>query len=468
MLKNYLKIAWTNIRKNVAFSFINIFGLALGISLCLVLITIIKDELTFDTFHPNADRIYRINTEAIRKDGGTEQYASAPFPLGAAVKANYPYVAEVTQLSDRMRHRVTYENKQLQLDGFFTGPEFFKVFGFELLLGDKQSALKDPKDILLTEKAAEKFFGNENPIGKVLTLNDIGDFTVAGVIKNPPAKTHLEFDMLVSNAGLPAFEQQDKTFLVTTDWQNYYANYIYVLLTDKHQAPALEKELVSISHTQYDHITLESRDKGYHFFLQPLNKIVPGPMMSNNLGSALPSQLLWVIGAFALIVLISAAFNYNSLSVAKALSRAKEIGIRKVSGAFRHQLVVQFLVESVFTSLLAFMLASILFHFFLRPFFEGLSIFRDLNVELKESISLYGLFAIFCIVVGLISGIFPALYLSSFNPTEALKELKGKSWMPKLGFRKIMLVTQFAAAFIFIVSLINIYRQMSYVVRADY
>lgn len=468
MLKNYLKVAWSNLRKNIAFSFINVFGLALGISLCLVLITIIKDQLGFDRFHPDAQNIYRVNTEAVRKDGGTERYASAPFPLGVELKTNYPFVREVVQLSGRLRERVVYNDKQLSLDGFFSGQEFFSVFGFDMLFGDKSSALMQPNSIVLTEKAASKFFGKENPVGKIITVKGLDDFTISGVIKTPPGKTHLEFDMLISSIALPVYEKGEKTFRITDDWKNYYANHLYVLLKEKKSAATLENEFASISKAHYENVELESRDKAYNFYLQPLNKIIPGPMLSNNLGKALPSQLLWAIGVLALIVLISAGFNYNSLSLARSLSRAKEIGIRKASGAYRYQLVLQFLTESVFTSFLAFLVAALLFHFFLRPIFEGLTIFQELNVELKEDPALYGLFALFCVLVGLISGIFPAWYLSSFNPSEALKDLKGKTWMPKLGFRKVLLVTQFAAALLFTISLINIYRQLSYVADADY
>lgn len=468
MLKNYIKVAWSGIRKNIVFSFINIFGLALGISLCLVLITIIKDQLSFDRFHPDPQNIYRINTEAIRKDGGRERYASAPFPLGEELKTNYPFVKEVVQLSGRMREKVVYNEKQLSLNGFFSGQEFFDVFGFDLLFGDKSAALTQPNSIVLTENAASRFFGKDNPVGKIITVQGLDDFTISGVIKTPPGKTHFDFDMLISSIGLPVYEKEEKASHITDDWKNYYANHLYVLLKDKKSAAALENEFTSISKAHYDDVVLESRDKGYNFYLQPLNKIVPGPMLSNNMGKALPSQLLWVIGVFALIVLVSAGFNYNSLSLAKSLSRAKEIGIRKVSGAYRHQLMMQFLIESVLTALMAFLFASLLFHFFLRPLFEGLSIFQQMNVELNEDISLYGLFAIFCITVGLISGIFPAWYLSSFNPSEALKDLKGKTWMPKLGFRKFLLVTQFAAALLFVITLVNIYRQMSFVINADY
>ncbi|MEP7171053.1 MAG: FtsX-like permease family protein, partial [Bacteroidota bacterium] len=242
----------------------------------------------------------------------------------------------------------------------------------------------------------------------------------------------------------------------------------YVLLKDKSYAGTLENELATISKKRYSNLTLESRDKAYRFYLQPLNGIIPGPMLSNNLGKALPTQLLWVIGVFALIILISAGFNYNSLSVAKSLSRAKEIGVRKVSGALRHHLIYQFLTESVFTALLAFVMAGTLFHFFLKPFFQGLGIFHDLNVEMNEDVSLFFLFATFCIVVGIITGIFPALYLSSFNALQSIKDSKQKFGSTKLGFRKVLLVSQFAAALIFVITLINVYRQINYVTHADY
>jgi putative ABC transport system permease protein len=463
MIKNYLVIAWRNTWKNPTFSFIKIFGLAMGISLFLVLLSIIKDQLSFDRFHPNTDAVYRVNTEAIRKNGGTESYATSPFPLGAYLNDNYPDIEKMVRLNRSLRGRAKYGDKELGIQGFFTDPEFFEVFGFELLAGNSAEALKDPNSIILSQETAEKFFNNSNPVGKILVFEGLGNFTVTGVIKKPQGKTHIQFDALGANSYLRNIEATN-----VNDWLNYYSTYLYLHLKQGTKVESLANTFNPKVKEKYANLVLESRDKGYKFYFQPLSKIVPGPLLSNNLGRALPTEFLWVMGIFAGIVLISAAFNYNSLSLAKSLSRAKEIGIRKTNGAHRHQLITQFLIESVVTSLLAFLLASIAFHFFLKPFFENFTIFQKLQIELREDLLLYVIFAALCILVGLVTGLFPSLYLSSISTSQALKDLQNKRWLPRLGWRRVLLVTQFSAALLFVVLLLNLYRQMSYVVKADY
>ena len=463
MFKNYINVAWRNIIKDPYFSLIKVFGLAMGISLFFVLLSIIKDQLSFDRFHPNADRVYRVNTTATRKNGDRESYASSPFPLGAYLKNNYPAVEKLVRLNRSFNGRAIYGEKQIDIQGFFTDPEFFQVFGFQLKSGSYANALQEPNSIVLNEATAKRFFNDSVPIGKTLVVEGLGNFTVTGVVKNPPGKTHIEFDVLGSNAFLANHPESSNH-----DWRNYYGTYLYLQIKKGADVHTLENGFEKIAKEQYAKLELESRDKSYAFYLQPLNRIVPGPILSNNLGKALPTQFLWVMAVFAAVVLISAAFNYNSLSLAKSLSRSKEIGIRKTNGALRHQLIIQFLIESVVTSLLAFVLASIAFHFFLKPFFENFGIFQMLEVELSEGIWLYVVFAVLCIMVGLVTGLFPSIYLSSISTSQALKDLQNKRWMPKLGWRRVLLVTQFTAALLFVIILFNLYRQMNYVMKADY
>jgi putative ABC transport system permease protein len=467
MFKNYLKVSLRNIWKNKTFSFINIFGLALGISFCLVLISILKVQFSYDNFEPGRDRIYRINTEAIRKNGGTEPYASAPFPLGTYLKDNFTYADKVVRLSGGLNSTINFQDKKLSVHGFFTDPDFLDFFGFELSSGSRKTALASANSVVLSKDVAERLFGIADPLGKVISVGGIDDFTVTGVLKNPPGKTHLQFDILASNIGIKKYETDEKIFAVTDNWKNYYSNYVYILLKDNSKKPVLEQALADISNSKYKNVELETRDKGYHFYLQPLNGIVPGPMLSNNMGNAFPSQALWIMGVFACIILISACFNYNSLAIAKALDRTKEIGIRKTAGALRGNIIFQFLTESVVTALFAFALAATIFHFFLKPFFEQLSLFRTFDIDLNESFVSYALFAGFAIVTGIISGIFPAMYISSFRPIESLKNLKN-SFSPKLRLRKVLLSVQLGAALVFIVLLFNMYRQMNFIMKADY
>ena len=474
MIKNYFKVAWVNLVRNKTVSFINIFGLALGMSLCLLIITIVKDQFSFDKFHPDADRIYRINTESIRKNGSTEDYASSPYALAAFLKQNNSSIEKVVPLARALNGDAVANGKQLATSGLMTNREFLEVFGFKLLYGDKNTALNEPNTIILTEKTAAKFFGN-NPdgyrdaVGKIISFNGLADFKITGVLKTPPGKTHLEFDVLGSESTLPSLEKQEKILLKTSDWKNYYMNYTYVKLSSNSKKKELENELAALSKEHYKNDDLESRDKGYRFYLQPITKIVPGPMLSNNMGRGLPMPLLWFLIAFAGIIIISAGFNYNSISLARSLSRAKEIGIRKASGAMRKQLIVQFLVEAVLTALISLGVAIALYEVVLNPGFKSLTLIQEMDISLTNDAGLFLLFFIFSIVVGLLSGIFPALFLSALNPVTALKDISGKkALLPKLGFRKVLLVIQFSVALIFVITLINLNRQTNFVINADY
>jgi putative ABC transport system permease protein len=468
MFKNYLLLAARNLKHKKVFSFINIFGLALGISLCLLIITILKDQFSFDRIHPDADRIFRVNTEAIRKNGSTEGYASSPLALAKTIENKYAYIEKSVPLVRALNGEAEAGGKQLPVSCFLTTPEFFDIFGYTLLYGDKSSALKDINTIVLTENTAELFFGRKNPVGETLAFRGIGNFRITGVIKKPSGKTHLEFDALASYNSLPALVQGGSFTVREDDWLNYYMNYTYVKLTRKNDAAAFEKELTAIAKDKYAKLELENRDKGYRFYLQPLGKIVPGPMLSNNMGRALPLPLLLFLVGLALAVIISAGFNYNSLSLANSLSRAKEIGVRKATGAKRKQLVFQFLTEAVFTSLVAMVLAIIIYEFILKPGFYNLRVIQAMDISLDGDIALYILFAIFSIVVGLASGLLPALFISAMNPVKALKDFSGKAMVPKLGFRRILLVVQFSAALLFVIAMINMYRQINFVMNAEY
>ncbi|MBS1600590.1 MAG: ABC transporter permease [Bacteroidetes bacterium] len=474
MLKNYLRYAWASIRRDKIFSFINIFGLAFGMSLCMLLITIIKDQLGYDKFHPAADRTYRINTEAIRKDGGTEPYASTPLPISIELKKDYPFIDHVATLTRGLNGEAGSGEKTININGFLSNKEFFNVFGYEMMYGNKETSLNAPRSVVLTQKTARKFFPMDehgeiaDPVGKTISIKKLGDFIVTGVLKELTGKTHLEFDLIGSDNFLPTLDKDAGPFTVSGNWLNYYGSYTYVTLKDKTYKPALEKALNTMSAERYKNLQLESRDRGYHFYLQPLTKIVPGPNFSNNMGKAMPVEILWFLGVFASIIIISASFNYNSLTLAHALSRAKEIGIRKATGAQRYQLVSQFLVQSVFTSVLGMLVALALYQVALIPLFKSFSLFNNFNISLSADLLSIVIFFLLSLLIGLIAGLFPALYLSSFNPSKALKDSGSSNFLPKLGLRKVLLVVQFSAALLFVITLTNMYRQMNYVTNADY
>ncbi len=469
MITSYLKIAWNDLGKNKFFSLLNITGLSLGISLCMVIITVIKNQLDYDHFHPYPAKTYRINTEALRKNGSTENYATSPLPLCKYLKENYSSIQNTVSLTGGISGDASINEKTIFINGFFTGEAFFNVFGYNLLYGNTQSALDNPNDLVLSYTTSEKLFGkNVNPVGQFLNIKGLDEFRITGVLKEPSGKTHLEFDAIGSDKALGKMEMNNKIFKVNDDWSNYYSTYTYVLVNSNQDKESFAKALEETSKKQYQNQNLQDGDKGYMFYSQAIDKIASGPILNNNMGKALPENILWYLGVMGFVVIVSAGFNYNSLSLSKALTRSREIGIRKTAGARKHQIVIQFLVQSIVTALVALLAAAILFHWLLRPFFENIGIFKSAGIILYENAALYLVFIIFSILVGIVAGIFPALYLASLNPLKALKENNGFAFSPKLGLRKVLLTVQFALAIVFVVGLINIYRQVNYVMNADY
>lgn len=467
MLANYLKVAFRTLRKHKLFSFINIFGLALSLSFCLLVIVIARDQNSFDLFHPSPENVYRLNTVAHRNDGGTEPYASSPQPLGAVVKESSPAVEAVASLT-RLQGEAMVGPNSISLSGFVTDESFFTVFGFELAEGSPQTALAAPEAMLVSKETALKIFGSVSPIGKVLTLKGIGDFTVTGVVLSPPGKTHLEFDFLGSSAILPLLEKEEKIFPATTNWKNYYTSYNYVRLKEGQSVDVLDPVLASIPRTYYGNLDLETRDAGYSFEAQPLTGITPGPVLSNNLGRAMPKDILFVIGILASIGIVAAVFNYTGLTLAKSLSRAKEVGIRKVTGADRTQLIFQFLVESVVVLLLAVAVAETFLRLFLIPGFKGLQMTSGLNLDFGVDAVTYILFFSVALVTGIFAGIVPAVVISGFRPVLVLKSMAATHVFSRVTLRKILLGFQFVLSLVLVIVVITIYEQFTFSQSVDY
>ncbi|MGZ8919333.1 MAG: ABC transporter permease, partial [Methylobacter sp.] len=460
MIRQYLKLAWADLTKHKFFSFLNIAGLAFGISLCMVVITIIRNQLAYDSFHPHPEKTYRVNTEAFRKNGSTERYATSPLPLANYLKDNYAFVADAVSLTGGLSGDAQYDEKTIFISGFFSDASFFNLFGYKLKYGDAKSALSKSDALVLTYESAVKLFGHTtNPVGLVLSIKGLDDFIISGVLEEPKGKSHLEFDAIGSKEALPGLENRNKIFPVLNKWENYFSTYTYVLLQNESDKNKIAQNLDAISNMQSGQ-SQDANEKGYKLYSQPVYKIIPGPVLSNNMGKALPEDVLWYLAAIGIVVIVSAGYNYNSLTLARALGRAKEIGIRKTAGARKYQLVIQFLVQSVVAALAAMVAAALFFHYLLRPFIENIGIFKSVGIILYEDMWLYLLFTIFAIIVGLLSGLFPALYLSSFNPLSALRNASGFKPASKISFRRVLLSVQFGIALFFVIGLVNISRQV--------
>jgi putative ABC transport system permease protein len=468
MLKSILRTALRNIMRNRTFSALNFVGLSVAMSLSLLVIIIIRESFTYDNFHKDSDRIYRINTRAIRVEGGSEPYASSPYTLGAAISDEYSFAESVVRINRSLRGDALFGNVNVPVHGLFVDPSFLKVFNFELEKGSLESVLNEPNGLVLTHETAERIFGNTEPMGHVVSLGKLGEFQVSGVLKKITGKTHFDFEVLGSTAALALLEKQGVISPTTDNWNNYWSSYVYFKIREGGSTQEAEKALVQIASKNYEGLKLETRTKAFEFYLQPLNAITPGPELSNQLGDGMPTMVLVFLGVLVVVVMTMACVNFTNLTIAKSLSRAREIGIRKAIGAQRLQVFTQFTGESVIFSLLALIVSYFLMQA-LKPGFMQLNIASEFAVDLKEDYTIYILFIVFAIIVGLVAGLMPAAYLSAFKPIQVLKDTGSTLRLSsKAALRKSLIVVQFTLSVIFIIVVLVIYNQVDYMMKKDY
>lgn len=480
MLRNYFKVAVRNFLKYQVFSFINIFGLALAMAVCMLIILMLADQKSYDQFHKNKDRVYRILTR--RLDGGPPN-ATTAFPLAATLKRDYPIVEASTHLVTGVGGDVSYNKKTLEMRGFFAEPAFFEVFSFDFDQGDPYTALAQPNSMVLSREMSNRLFGEENPVGKTVSFVnrglhfieidlavidsppvDWGNYIITGVLAKRDYKSHLKFDVLVSTASMPALYESEKLENLTDNWGSYSQAYTYVLLKPGNNVQDLTASLDNLAERKYSEI---NHLKGKIALIsQSLNEITPGRFVGNPTSLTLPIEVYYFLSFLAVILLVLACLNYTNLSIARALTRAKEIGVRKVTGANRKNLILQFQSESVLTALFALLMAAILL-FFLRSGFMSLWVNRYLNFNLEQSPEVYLIFTIFALFVGLIAGFFPAINLSKYQPVQVLKNIEAVR-PGKLGIRKVMSVSQFVVSLFFIVTSILMYNQVQHFLGFEY
>ena len=468
MISNYLKVALRNIKKHKSFSLINIFGLSASISICLLIILFVYDQKSYDGFHEKGDRIYRVTSD-FKSSGNlsNHRYATSPAPLSDILKEEYPIVENATTVRRRISGDTRYNEKVLGINGLYTEPAFLDIFSFNLIKGDPVTALKDPGSIILNKETAQKFFGDEDPIGKVLNVIGTGDFTVTGVIDND-RRTHLTFDVLASYSTLLA-DSEFRTVRID-NWRNsIYTTYTYFVLDEGVSIADLESQMPALIASKF-----QPREDSYiaEFIIQPLSNINLGPSMDNQLGSVMPPEPIYFLGGFALIIMVIACFNYMGLTIARSLSRSKEVGVRKALGADKRSVIAQFLIEAVVVSVLSLLFATV-FLYYLLPQFNGLrfigsSLERQVSFSFIDDFGLYIGFIGFSIFIGLAAGLFPALHLSSFRSARVLKGIENVQGLSKSYIRKGLLVVQFACSMLFIVTTLVINNQFNHLMNADY
>lgn len=461
MIKNYLLIAFRNILKYKGFSLINIFGLSLSMAVCMLIIIVIQDQISYDVMHTKKEQIYRVQQVDSLANIGLRM-ASNPYPLGVELRDNYAIAEKVIILNDNFRSEGIYKDTRLEISGLYTSTDFFDVFDFQLEKGSLSEILDEPYTMVLSRETADKFFGDEDPIGKFIEIDTLGAYEVKGVLEKTKKKSHIQFEALISISTLEILDQRRDEPRFVNNWKTGWGSWIYLLLDTESKLGSIQKILDQISIEKYK----DDDDHNYSFYLQPLDKIVPGPLLGNEIGSFMPKVFIIFLAGLALVIIISAAFNYTSLSLARSMLRAREVGVRKTFGAERSQLIVQFLLEATVISLISFLCAILILQFLL-PAFSGMQMMSMLEVRPEQNATIYLWFLIFALFTGLLSGALPAVLISAFKPAAVLKGITNIKFFSRLTLRKVLLATQFVFSIVFIISILLIFKQMNYMINAD-
>lgn len=460
--QNYLTTSLRYLGRNKLFSVINIIGLAISMSVALILIAFIAELKSYDSFHTHYDRIYRVNN--IRHSvHGVDDFASTSILTGKKIKESVPGIADVAILRTGFSRDLTVGEKVVPLSGLWADASFFSVFTFPLLSGNAATALREPNSVVLTETSAQKVFGSTDVAGKLVQIDTL-TYTVTAVMKDVPLHSHLRFDMLGS------FSTIDAKRLADNDpnwmrWDNMWQNFAYLLLIEGTDPANLQVPLARFCQEQNKTLTA-GETSSIDIRLQPLSSIALGPDLSNEIGPTFNQFIAAVLSVLAFVVIISACFNYANLSIARSLRRLREVGVRKVSGATRTQVFQQFVVEAVVIALIALAFSFLLF-LLLRPGLLSMDpIFSEL-VTLQPTLAVYGWFVLFAIVIGMLAGVLPAAFLSNANTAQVLKNLSSVKLFGHLTLRKGLILFQYTLSLLFIVGVSLAYRQYQFSISYD-
>ncbi len=462
MIRNYLKIAFRNLVKNKVFSAINVFGLAIGIATCLIIMLFVQDELSYDRYNEKANRMVRVVFKGTI-NGEDMKEAVTMAPTASTLKNDYPEIEDATRLRNYGYHKITVGEKTFK-DGnlAYVDANFFQIFTLPLIKGDAKTALLEPNTIVITQAMADKYFGKEDPIGKVLNFKDWKQvYKVTGVIEKVPANSHFHFDLFGSMASLEEakgtswMESNYFSYLLLRKGQDYKKLEAKLpQVVEKYVAPQLQKALgVTLS---------EFRKKGndIRFHLQPLTDIHLYSDFSVNIEPGGDVRYVYIFGAIAIFMILIACINFMNLSTAGASKRAKEVGIRKVLGSIKYELIGQFLLESLMLTFFALAIALVMVKIAL-PLFNDLS-GKELSLQFSNYPLVITGLVLFGLLVSLLAGSYPAFFLSSFTPASVLKSkfmVAGKT----IGLRSGLVVFQFMISIALIIGTTIVYQQLSYI-----
>jgi putative ABC transport system permease protein len=452
LLKNYLKVAFRNLVRHKAFSFINLLGLSIGMACCILILLYVRSELSYDRGHANADRIWRVTREWLNEDGVSNLHLGhvAP-PIGPLLAGDFSDIREMVRIQSSGSMLVSYLDRHfLEERVIFADDNIFKVFTFPLLKGDPDTALKNPYTVVITERTAKKYFGDADPVGKTLRFNQRLDATVTGIVTEAPPNSHFHFDLIGSLNTL-------KEIYGRREFENWGSNNYatYLLMPPGYPIERLQAQFPSF----LDRHLRTDAHKRNRLHLQRLTDIHLRSHLDSEIEANSDIAYVYIFSAIALFILLIACVNFMNLSTARSSIRAREVGLRKVVGADRGQLIRQFIGESLLLAFMALALSLILV-FIARPAFS-VFVARDLSLNFVRSPELLAGLVGIALVVGVAAGSYPAFLLSSLRPVSVLKGSKGSA-SHGAGFRTVLVVSQFAISIILIVCVGVVSKQLQY------
>ena len=464
MLKNYLKIAFRNFLKQKSYSLINIAGLAIGLSCCFLILLFILDELSFDKHFENSDRIYRV---AVSESIGDQEIntAETPSPLWETLVQEYPEVEHATRIQHTPNMLVRYGEKVFNETQFlWVDSTFFDVFSIKLLYGDKKTALRHHHTVVMSESVASKYFDDlSEAIGKVVLYEDGTPYKVTGIVENPKPNSHFQYGMLCPLSswewgGYRPYWLNNFMYTYIVLQKNYPPDQLeakFPAFVSKHVAPDIERTF-NMSYDEF--LTIGNKVK---YFLQPLTDIHLYSNLSNELEPNSDVTYVYIFSLVALFILLIACINYMNLATARSIGRNKEIGIRKVMGSYRQQLIKQFLIESILISLFALAISVALVQLLL-PYFNDIA---DKQIEVNY-FGHWFILPVLCaitFIVGIIAGSYPAFFLSSFNPVTVLKGASPSGLTSRSKLRSSLVIFQFVISIFLISCTIIVYSQLQFI-----
>ena len=467
MFKNYLNNAFRNIRKQTGYIILNVGGLAIGITSFMFITLYVIHELSYDRFHENYENIYRLKVIG-RMAGGVLDQAVTAAPMAQAMLNDYPEVLEATRVIRMGAWLIRFGENRFNEDGMlFADSTFFNVFDFKLLRGDQKTALVRPKSMILTEEYAKKYFGNQDPMGQKMSVEaDTNLYTVTGVIQNIPDNSHIKFDLLASMSSYP--NQANSQQWVS---HNFYT---YIVVANGTDADVLQEKFqqmvikyVGPQLKEIIGLTIEDfRNAGndFSYVLEPLKDLHLKGATQYYLEPMGSVTTVYIFAVIAILILIIAVINYINLATAKSAGRAKEVGVKKVAGAYKSGLIFQFLGESLIIVTFATIMA-LLFVYALTPSFNQL-IGKDLSVGLLDNFTGILFLIALILIVGVSAGFYPAFVLASFNPIEVLKGTLNPGSMSKR-LRGLLVVFQFTVSIVIIIGSIIVYSQLNFMTKKD-